>query len=147
MYIAYVDESGDNGAKPRSSRTFVLACILFNAETWPNRFDRMIAFRRHLRGRYRLPVRAEIKANYLLRNGGPFRGLGLGEHARYGIYRQCMRLHSKLGFATFAVVVDKLTYGRRYPGRKPDDVAWETLLQRLERFADDLGETILIIHD
>jgi hypothetical protein len=71
MHFAYIDESGDSEAG--GSRTYVLACVLVDGDLWPNRFDRLIAFRRHLRELYGIPVRAEIKANYLLRNGGAFR--------------------------------------------------------------------------
>jgi hypothetical protein len=106
MYFAYVDESGNTD--PAGSRTYTLACCLVRGETWPDRFDRMIAFRRFLRAQFGLPVRAEIKANYLLRNGGPFRPLGLSESARADIYRQAIRLQPKLHFVTFAVVINKL---------------------------------------
>ncbi len=47
MHFAYIDESGDSGAG--GSRTYVLACVLVEGGTWPNRFDRVIDFRRHLR--------------------------------------------------------------------------------------------------
>jgi hypothetical protein len=147
MFFAYIDESGDPGTKPGSTRTFTLACVLVGADTWPDRFDRLIAFRRHLRDLYGLPVRAEIKANYLLRNAEAFRLLALTEKARFALYRQCMRLHTKLEFETFAVVVNKQKARRKYPGRPPDDLAWERVLQRLERFAHYRDEEILIIHD
>jgi hypothetical protein len=141
MHFAYVDESGDSGRG--GSRTYCLACVLVGADVWPNRFDRLIDFRRHLRNLFRVPVRAEIKANYLLRNGGPFRPLGLSESARYSIYRQSMRLHPKLGFKTFAIVVSKANH----PDRTADDIAWEYLLQRLERFAHYGDEVVLVVHD
>jgi Protein of unknown function (DUF3800) len=141
MHFAYIDESGDSGAG--GSRTYSLACVLVDAETWPDRFDRLIDFRRHLRTLFGLPVRAELKANHLLRNSGAFRSLGLSESARYAIYRQAMRLHPKLGFKTFAILVNKASH----PDRTSDDLAWEYLLQRLERFATYGDELILVIHD
>jgi Protein of unknown function (DUF3800) len=141
MHFAYIDESGDSGQG--GSRTYVLACILVNADDWPNRFDRLIEFRRHLRDLFDVPVRAEIKANYLLHNGGPFRALALSESARFAIYRQSMRLHPKLGFRTFAIVVNKANH----PNRLADDIAWEYLLQRLERFAYYEDEVVLVVHD
>jgi hypothetical protein len=141
MYFAYIDESGDTGAG--GSRTYVLACVLVDADDWPDRFDRLIDFRRNLRDLFGLPVRAEIKANYLLRNGGPFRALGLSESARFAIYRQTMRLHAKLGFRTFAIVIDKANH----PNRSADDIAWQYMLQRLERFATYGTEVVMIIHD
>ena len=145
VYFAYVDESGDTGAA--GSRTYALACVLVRAVDWADRFDRVIDFRRHLRTLFGLPVRAELKANYLLRNGGPLRPLGLSESARFAIYRQTMRLHPKLGFRTFAILVNK----QNHPNRTADDLAWEYLLQRLERFSekDKLGvrHRIMVVHD
>lgn len=92
-------------------------------------------------------MRAELKANYLIRGGGPLRPLHLSESARFGIYRQSMRLHDKLGFRTFSILIDK----QRHPDRSADGLAWEYLLQRLERFStqDRPGTThlILIVHD
>jgi len=114
-----------------------------DGDTWPDRFDRLIDFRRHLRDLFGLPVRAELKANYLLRNSGPFRDLSLSESARFAIYRQSMRLHPKLGFRTFAILVNKANH----PNRTADDLAWEYLLQRLERFATKGKEVVMIVHD
>lgn len=107
----------------------------------------MIEFRRHLRQLFGVPVRAEIKANYLLRNGGPFRPLGLSESARFGIYRQSMRLHAKIGLKTFAVVIDKARLGQAPAGRTPDSLAWEYMLQRLERFTTRGSTWVMLVHD
>jgi Protein of unknown function (DUF3800) len=146
MYFGYVDESGDAGAA--GSRTYALACVLVASRSWPDVFDGLIGFRRFLRVRFRLPVRAEVKANYLIRNGGPFRALQLSEAARHAIYRGFMRLHPKLGLETFAVVMDKQTAASRYPGRDPRELAWERLLQRVERFTTQSHrEPVLIVHD
>jgi hypothetical protein len=141
VYFAYIDESGDSGSG--GSRTYALGCVLVDADVWPDRFDRVIDFRRHLFQLFGLPVRAEIKANYLLRNGGPFRQLGLGESARFAIYRQCMRLHPKLGFKTFAILINKANH----PARTAADLAWEYMLQRLERFSTYGDEVVLVVHD
>jgi hypothetical protein len=141
IHFAYVDESGDSGAG--GSRSYSLACVLVDSDTWPDRFDRLIDYRRHLRTLFGLPVRAELKANHLLRNAGAFRSLGLSESARFAIYRQTMRLHAKLGFKTFAILVDKANH----PNRTADDIAWEYLLQRLERFTTYGGEQALVVHD
>ncbi len=145
MHFAYIDESGDSGLA--GSRTYALGCVLLAGDAWPDTFDRMIEYRRHLRTLFGLPVRAEIKANYLLRNGGPLRALGLSESARFAIYRQTMRLHEKLGLQTFAVVVDKQQLAQQHPTHSPDELAWEYLLQRLERFTTYGGTWALVVHD
>lgn len=64
---------------PKGSLTFSLGCVLVQASAWPEVFDSFIDFRRYLRTTFGVPVRAEIKANFLLRNGGPLRKLALSE--------------------------------------------------------------------
>jgi hypothetical protein len=148
VYLAYVDESGNTGHP--GTLTFSLACVLMPAKDWPETFDRMISYRRFLRERFDVPVRAELKANYLLRNKGPFAQLALPTGMRHTIYRQTMRLHSKLGLQTFAVVIEKKKLREKRPEVDPRDVGWEYLLQRLERTASQkpLGPThIMLIHD
>lgn len=89
MHFAYIDESGNEG--PTGSLTYTLACVLLDAASWAGVFDDLIGFRRFLRYKFKIPVRAELKANYLLRNSGPLTPLQLSEPAQYGIYRQAMR--------------------------------------------------------
>ena len=101
-----------------------------------------------VRGRFGIPVRAEIKANYLLHNGGPLRRHPLSETARFGLYRSCMRLQPKLGLAAFAVVIDKTKAAEKFSGaRAASDIGWEYLLQRLERRSSKDGTEVLLQHD
>lgn len=144
-FFAYVDESGDIG--PKGSKSYVLAAVLVEMSAWPATFDDLIHFRRALRAQFGIPVRAEIKANYLLRNGGPLRPLALSESARYAVYRAHMRLHSKLELQTFAVVIRKDKLLSRHSPPNPRDVAWEYLLQRLERFTTKGRHDIMVVHD
>lgn len=125
--------------------TYSLGCLLVDAGIWPAAFDELLAFRRRLRETYQFPMRAEIKANYLLRNSGPFRGALLGPAERHLIYRAHMRVVDDLPARAFAVVVDK-----RRQDRPPQDVfglVWETLLQRLERTSTKEKVTFAIVHD
>jgi hypothetical protein len=117
-------------------------------DVWLDRFDRLIGFRRHLRNLFDVPVRAELKANYLLQYGGPYLSKNpLSEQARFAIYRQSMRLQAKLELETFAVVIDKRKAAEKYPDRPVQDIAWEWLLQRLERRSAYEGKYTLLIHD
>lgn len=146
MYLAYVDDSGNLG----TSKTYTLGCVLVADDVWPEAFDAVIGFRRFLRARFGVPVRAEIKANYLIRNKGPFEALALPDGMRAAIYRQAMRLHPKLGFKTFAVVIRKDELRERDPDLSPRDVAWDYLLQRLRSASlrPPVGPTtILLTHD
>lgn len=142
MHFAYVDESGNT-----STHTYTLACVLVDTSRWPATFDNLIGFRRFLRDRFGIPVRAEVKANYLLRNGGPFRSLKLGEGARHAVYRGFMRLQPKLALKTFAIVIRREELRVRDPKLDVRAVAWEYLLQRLERFTFKGNTEVLLIHD
>lgn len=123
---------------------------MVDASVWTATFDELISYRRWVRDRFGIPVRAEIKANFLLRNGGPFRHNPLSERARYALYRSLLRLQPKLGLDAFAVVIDKEKASRKFSeARAASDVAWEYLLQRLERRATKSSPKldVMVIHD
>jgi Protein of unknown function (DUF3800) len=146
VLIAYVDESGNLG----DSLTYTLGCVLVNPDVWPETFNDVISFRRFLRARFGVPVRAELKANYLIRNEGPFKALALPDGQRRIIYRQAMRLHAKLGLRTFAVVIRKQELTQHDPALNARDVAWDFMLQRLRNQTEKpplAPNTVLLIHD
>lgn len=140
MLLAYVDESGDKGAK--GSDTYSLGCLMLSADDWPSSFDAMLNFRRFLKTRYGIRARAEIKANYLMRGKKDL--TGLGDSQREAIYRSHMRMVPKISGSAFAVVIEKRAL---VVGRDPFDTAWEFLLQRLERESDRTGHPVMVVHD
>lgn len=143
--IAYVDGSGNTD--PAGSLSYALGCVVVTADEWPSTFDDVIDYRRFLRDRFGVPVRAEVKANYLLRNSGAFRKLRLGESARFAIYRGLMRLQPKLGLRTFAIVVRKHKLAAKGITVNARDLAWEYLLQRIERMSTKSRKPVMIVHD
>lgn len=147
MHFAYVDESGNvSGA----SMTFTLGCVLVEGNAWPETFDKLLAYRRWLRQRFGVPVRAELRASNILRNTGDFEALALPEKMRHDIYRQTMRLHHKLGLSTFAIVIRKRELAAARSELNARDVAWDYLFQRLRNVteAQPIGaRTILLAHD
>jgi len=146
VLLAYVDESGDTGSvSAGGSRTYTLGCVLIDADRWPGCFDELLLFRRRLRDSMNLPIRAEVKANYLIRNSGDLRPVGLARDARRVIFRAHMRILRELPARAFAVVVDKKKVERAPAGHF--DLAWETLLQRLSRTSEQESETFAIVHD
>lgn len=148
MYVAYVDESGDDGTSKKASKSYAVGCVMLDGTSWSSTFDQMIAYRRFVRDRFGIPVRAELKANYLLQNGGALRDRPLSELARFKLYRSLMRIQPKLGLTTFAVVIDKSKAVKKFATARPvSDIAWEYLLQRLERRAHKERTEILVVHD
>ncbi len=64
VHFAYIDESGNIGDfRKGGTLTFTLACVLVDSSDWPSTFDQVIDFRRYLRDAFKVPVRAEVKAN------------------------------------------------------------------------------------
>jgi hypothetical protein len=119
--------------------------VIVDGSRWPEIFDNMIEYRRYLKKEFQIPVRAEIKANYLLYNGGVFFKLKLSERARFRVYRGLMRLQQKLGVRAFAVVIQKAKISKSSLNAR--DVAWEYLLQRLERLSTTEDTPIMLLHD
>lgn len=144
MYLAYIDESGSTGSLANGgSKSFTLGCLLVRSSRWAETFDAVLGYRRYLREEFGVRLRDEIKANYLLHNGGGFRKLGLSEQARHSVYRGTLRLVAKVDASAFGVVIRKefLSNG------DPHEWAWTFLLQRLERLATTTRAQVLLVHD
>lgn len=143
MYLAYVDDSGDSGYA--GSMTYALGCVFLDAPQWPSAFDALIGMRRFFRRQFGVPVRAEIKANWLIRNSGSFKHLSVSEANRQRIYRMQMRMVPKIQANAFAIVIRKGMIQQQQ--RDPHDIAWEYLIQRLERLSTNSNQPVLLIHD
>lgn len=152
MLLAYLDESGNTGdVEQGGSLTYTLGCVLVDSASWPDAFNELLNFRRRIRDRFGIPMRVELKASYLLRNNGPLREFGLAPDARRIIYRAHMRLlhqlaiENQLYVKAFGIVIDK-----RNSVVQPDavfELAWQTLLQRLERASHYDKQPFMVIHD
>lgn len=146
-HMVYIDETGDVGDPSLSgaSACFALGCVILDLDAWSTSFDRMQAFRRDLRDSFGIPVRAELKANYLTRGSGPLRRLGLAPSQRQYIYRRHLSVLQEVGAEVFAVVLDKQKSG--YIGQTCFDKTWEMVIQRLDRMTQYEHRTTLITHD
>ncbi|MDF1705052.1 MAG: DUF3800 domain-containing protein [Aeromicrobium sp.] len=147
MLIAYVDETGDTGSvsKQGASGCYGLGCVLVDAETWTESFDTLLRFRRSVRDDFGVHMRTEIKANSLIRNSGQLRDLNLSPAQRGLIYKYHLNTLATIKARAFAVVVDKQS--ARVEGDECLTMAWETLLQRLERTTTHEKTGVMIVHD
>lgn len=147
MYFAYFDESGDSGYEKSPTKTFTLSCLLLQDKNWLTALDNTIRFRRWLDDEFDIPVRAEIKADWLIHNKGDIRSSGLSFKGRMKAYKACMRFQRKLKlFTAFSVLVDK-TKVKSTKTIDPRDIAWQWAIQRLERFGTKEKDNILVIPD
>jgi hypothetical protein len=146
MYLCYMDESGDTGISPGSpTPTYTVAAVLVHETHWVGLFNDVIGFRRFLRQEFGLRMRAEIKANQIVQNSGPWSGLGLGDEIRRRIYRSFMRFQGKSGaILSYAVVVDK---SRQTSADAVRERAWRYAFQRIERTMTARNERAMLIPD
>lgn len=158
--LVYVDETGDTGPLLKKNRKgdlvrtgatgcYALGAVVVDIDDWPQTFESLVSFRRRLRDKFRVPVRAELKTNYLIRGSGPLTSLKLARSERKVIYRAHLRLLAEVKAQAFAVVIDKQTSG--LTGDACSDEAWLTLFQRLEKLSakehSPTPTNIILIHD
>jgi hypothetical protein len=146
MLLAYVDESGDPGTRRGATATFALGCVLVEADEWPKAFERFLAFRRRLRDQFKLLLKDEVKASYLLHDAGNLRRLGLSFDQKREIYERHMDLVPTLPAETFAILIEKA----KHPHDDTPAItrrAWLYLAQRLQRACGDHGTSLMVIHD
>lgn len=98
------------------------------------------------RDRFGLPVRAEVKANYLIRGAGPLSALAITPRERGLIYRAHFRHMAQDGrIRAFAVVGHKSGAVQRAALLES---VWRPLLQRLERTSRAWSNSrVVIVHD
>ncbi len=144
VFIAYVDESGDNGLQPNSSGVFILSCVLTHESSWLQNLDSLISLRRYLKQRWNINPRKELKAQYFRWGHGAFSGLNVALHDRMNIYKDVMEYQANnTTLINFAACIDKpkinsTTHDIRY-------WAWMIILQRINRFCIDRAENRAII--
>ncbi len=152
MYFCYMDESGDAGWPPASqTRAFVLGGVLVHEDIWRDALDDLVRFRRFLRKEFGLQVDAELKSNFLVHNGGPFKGLSVGDEMRKKIYKMALRLPEKMAggnkVKVFAIVCDKARLQQHAWHEEPAEAVWCRAIERLERFTKNADDTCMLIPD
>lgn len=145
--LSYVDESGDTGfGEQRSSLTYTLGCVVVNSSHWGGVLDEFVEFRRRLKTKFKIPMRSELKANYVLRGTGTLKHLNLSPRERSLIFRSHVKFVADNPYLhVFAVVASK---SGKLTGSQLFEQSWIRLFQRLERTSDALGaSTVQLVHD
>ncbi len=126
MYLIYVDESGDSGIVGSPTRYFVLSGLVVHELRWLATLDAIVDFRRHLRNRYGLKLREEIRASSFIHRPGPL--VRIKKSVRLQILRDVLDFEAALpDVNVINVVVDKAS---RPPNFDVFEMAWTVLIQR-----------------
>lgn len=148
MILAYFDESGDSGYTKSPSDAFVLSGLLMREGRWLEFLNATAQFRRSLL-QLGLPMRQEVKSQFLIHGKGPFRKeplLSLSFEQRIDMYRKFLRFQRDFQYVrVFAVVIDKTKIKNQSIDAR--EKAWQYAIQRLERFGTGLKENIHLFPD
>jgi hypothetical protein len=128
MYLMYVDESGDDGLVNSPTRYYVLTGLVVHELRWRAYLEEIIALRRQFRQQFQVRLRDEFHAGKMLTRPGEW--ARIPKHDRLTMIRLFADHLARLPDINFInIVVDK-------PGKPPGfgvfDIAWKTLIQRLE---------------
>jgi len=107
MYIAYYDESGDDGFPVYSSPLFVLSVAYLYYLDWKDTHLKLREFRAQLKKDFGLPIRWEFHTKKFLLNKWPYRELNLDDAKRIQVLDLFCALVSQLGLKFINVVINK----------------------------------------
>ena len=106
-YIAYFDETGDDGPTTASSDVFVLTSIYMSTECWQENFDKFKSFRKEIKEKYGLHVSEEMHTKHFIRDKGLYRPYGWSVDERREILTAFIRAISDLDIKVVNVLIDK----------------------------------------
>ena len=106
-YIAYFDETGDDGVTTASSEFFVLTSLYMSADSWKDNFDTIRKCRKELREQFGFHVSEEFHTKHLLSDKDPYRKYGWSPEQRNEITRQMIVCVSGLKAKVVNVIIDK----------------------------------------
>ena len=106
-YIAYFDETGDDGITTKSSFEFVLSSIYMPSEKWQENYDAFKTFRKQIRSLYGLYVNEEMHTMDFLRNRDPYRNFNWSLEEKREILISFAKAISSLDIKAVNVIIDK----------------------------------------
>ncbi|MCC6918245.1 MAG: DUF3800 domain-containing protein [Alphaproteobacteria bacterium] len=126
MFLSYVDESGDTGLTNSPTQYFVLSAVSIHESRWLEFTDATLQFRKVLRERYGIPMRAELHAQPLI-SRAEFDLPPQDRLAVYGLYLKFLASQKSVNVTNVAVA--KTLKDADYD---VFETAWKVLIQRLE---------------
>jgi len=106
MYIAYFDESGDDGYPSYSSQLFVMSVVYMHENQWKHNYEIIRTFRKFLKDTYDFPVKMEFHCKQLLQDKHPYHGRYTAQQ-RKELLELHVKLISDLDIKIINVVIDK----------------------------------------
>ena len=143
-YLAYFDETGDDGVTTASSDHFILTSVYMSAERWQSNFDKMRNLRKELRAKYGFHISEEMHTKHFLTDKNPYRKYSWTKEEKQEIIIAFTKVIASMDLKIINVIIDKTKI------KKKDYLVLENALkyniQRIEN--DSNGEwNYLVITD
>lgn len=106
-YIAYFDETGDDGNNTNSSNTFLLTSMYMPINSWQSNYDIILNLRRKLKEKYNFPIKEEMHTKHFLCDKDPYRNYNLSKEDKQEILKEYTLAISKLDMSIINVMIDK----------------------------------------
>lgn len=106
-YIAYFDETGDDGVTTASSDVFVLTSIYMSASNWQKNYDYFRQFREAVKNKYGFHATEEMHTRHFVRDKGKYRDYGWTVEQRREILIHFINAIAALEMKVVNVIIDK----------------------------------------
>lgn len=109
-YIAYFDETGDDGVTTASSDYFVLTSLYMNGEKWQSNFDKIRICKENLKNMYGFHVAEEIHTKHLLSDKKPYGKYDWTSEQKQEIVKTITKCIAGLDAKIINVIIDKTRF-------------------------------------
>lgn len=106
-YIAYFDETGDDGNNINSSDTFLLTSIYMPTNSWQKNYDIITDLRKRLKQKYNFHIKEEMHTKHFLCDKDPYRKYNWTKEEKQEILKEYTLAISKLDITVINVMIDK----------------------------------------
>lgn len=145
MYIAYYDESGDDGWPKTSTDLFVLSSVYMHHDKWKENYRKVNMFRRELWKSYKFPFSEEFHTREFLLDKDPYKHLNMRKETKKEILELVCSMIATLDIQIISVCINKKAIrSEDYPVL---DRAFTYSIQRIENDLNAKDMRFMIISD
>lgn len=141
-YIAYFDETGDDGNNTNSSATFLLTSMYMPTNSWQKNYDIITDLRKKLKQKYGFHIKEEMHTKHFLCDKDPYRRYNWSKDEKKEILKEYTLAISKLDMSIINVMIDKRKIQR--PDYKVLENALTYNIQRIENDSNGRWNYIII---
>ncbi len=106
-YIAYFDETGDDGITTASSSYFILTSLYMPASSWQSNFDIIKSLRMYLKRQFGFHLSQEMHTKDFLTDKNPYRNYGWNKSQKQEILKDYILAVCKMDVSVINVIIDK----------------------------------------